>query len=45
LMVQGYFQADKLVTKRIELADLVEQGFEALVKEKQQVKILVRPPQ
>lgn len=45
LMTQGYFQADKLVTKRIELADLVEQGFDALVKEKQQVKILVRPPQ
>lgn len=45
LMTQGYFQADKLVTKRIELEDLVEQGFEALVKEKQQVKILVRPPQ
>lgn len=45
LMTQGYFQADKLVTKRIELADLVEEGFDALVKEKQQVKILVRPPQ
>ncbi|MEJ4044705.1 2,3-butanediol dehydrogenase [Erwinia sp. SLM-02] len=45
LMTQGYFQADKLVTKRIDLADLVDEGFDALVKEKQQVKILVRPPQ
>ena len=45
LMTQGYFQADKLVTKRIELNDLVTEGFEALVKEKNQVKILVRPPQ
>lgn len=45
LMTQGYFQADKLVTKRIELDQLVTEGFDALVKEKQQVKILVRPPQ
>jgi len=45
LMTQGYFQADKLVTKRIALNDLVTEGFEALVKEKNQVKILVRPPQ
>ncbi|KQN63569.1 MULTISPECIES: 2,3-butanediol dehydrogenase [unclassified Erwinia] len=45
LMTQGYFQADKLVTKRIELEQLVTEGFDALVKEKQQVKILVRPPQ
>mgnify|MGYP002343987795 FL=1 len=45
LMTQGYFQADKLVTKRIELNDLVTEGFDALVKEKNQVKILVRPPQ
>ncbi|CBJ46794.1 2,3-butanediol dehydrogenase [Erwinia amylovora] len=45
LMTQGYFQAEKLVTKRIDLADLVTEGFETLVKEKNQVKILVRPPQ
>ena len=45
LMTQGYFQADKLVTKRIELDDLVSEGFETLVKEKQQVKILVRSAQ
>lgn len=34
LMTQGYFQAEKLVTKRIDLADLVTEGFETLVKEK-----------
>ena len=43
LMVQGYFAADKLVTKRIALDDIVAKGFEALVKEKSQIKILVRP--
>ncbi|MCK8326048.1 butanediol dehydrogenase, partial [Erwinia amylovora] len=36
---------EKLVTKRIDLADLVTEGFETRVKEKNQVKILVRPPQ
>lgn len=41
LMKRGYFPADKLVTKRIKLDDLVEEGFETLLKEKSQVKILV----
>ena len=43
LMKQGYFSKDLLVTKRIKLEDIVEEGFEALVKEKSQVKILVSP--
>lgn len=43
LMEQGYFAKEKLVTKRIRVEDIVEQGFEALVKEKSQVKILVSP--
>lgn len=43
LMEQGYFSKDKLVTKRIKIDDIVEEGFEALVKEKSQVKILVEP--
>lgn len=43
LMEQGYFSKDKLVTKRIKLENIVEEGFEALVKEKSQVKILVEP--
>jgi len=34
LMEQGYFPADKLVTKRIPLDEVVEHGFEALLKEK-----------
>lgn len=42
LMQQGYFEADKLVTKRIALDDVVSEGFEALMKEKNQVKILVK---
>ncbi|MEK8130034.1 2,3-butanediol dehydrogenase [Paenibacillus filicis] len=43
LMQQGYFPAEKLVTKRIALADVVEEGFEQLLKEKNQIKILVSP--
>ncbi|MGE7023310.1 2,3-butanediol dehydrogenase [Solibacillus cecembensis] len=41
LMKQGYFPADKLVTKRIGLDDVVTEGFETLMKEKNQIKILV----
>ncbi|WP_100330220.1 2,3-butanediol dehydrogenase [Bacillus xiapuensis] len=43
LMNQGYFSAEKLVTKRIKLDDIVTEGFDALLKEKNQVKILVKP--
>lgn len=43
LMNQGYFQADQLVTKKIALDDIVSEGFEALMKEKNQIKILVKP--
>ncbi|ALC82968.1 MULTISPECIES: 2,3-butanediol dehydrogenase [Bacillus] len=43
LMKKGFFSADKLVTKKIDLDDLIEEGFNALVKEKNQVKILVQP--
>lgn len=42
LMAKGYFSAEKLVTKRIKLDQVVEEGFEALLKEKNQVKILVK---
>lgn len=34
LMEKGYFPADKLVTKRIKLEEVIEQGFEGLLKEK-----------
>ncbi|WP_334176888.1 2,3-butanediol dehydrogenase [Pseudoxanthobacter sp.] len=44
LMTRGYFSADRLVTKRIRLDDIVEEGFEALVREKQHIKILVESP-
>lgn len=43
LMEKGFFPADKLVTQRIGLDEIVEHGFEALLKEKNQVKILVNP--
>ncbi|NVO24398.1 2,3-butanediol dehydrogenase [Donghicola mangrovi] len=45
LMTQGYFSAEKLVTKRIALDDIVAEGFEALVAEKSHVKILVEAPE
>lgn len=45
LMLQGYFSADKLVTKRIALDNIVTEGFDALVAEKSQVKILVEAPE
>ena len=44
LMTQGYFSAEKLVTKRIGIDDIVREGFEALVAEKAHVKILVEAP-
>lgn len=43
LMKRGYFPAEKLVTKRIKLDEIVTEGFETLMKEKDQVKILVKP--
>lgn len=44
LMEQGHFSAEKLVTKRIRLDDIVTEGFETLVAEKSQIKILVEAP-
>jgi len=41
LMRKGYFSADKLVTKKIKLDDVIEEGFQSLISEKNQVKILV----
>lgn len=42
LMAQGYFPADKLVTKRIKLDDVIEEGFEGLLNERNHIKILVK---
>lgn len=42
LMEKGYFPADKLVTKRIKLDEVVTEGFDTLLAEKNQVKILVK---
>lgn len=44
LMEKGYFSADKLVTKHINLDSIVGDGFEALANEKSQIKILVEAP-
>lgn len=41
LMRKGYFSADKLVTKKIKLDDVIDEGFQSLINEKNQVKILV----
>lgn len=41
LMEKRFFPAEKLVTKKIALTDIIEQGFEELTKNKSQVKILV----
>ncbi len=42
LMAQGYFPAEKLITKRITLDEVIEEGFNVLLREKDQVKILVK---
>ncbi|MFD2115122.1 2,3-butanediol dehydrogenase [Paenibacillus yanchengensis] len=42
LMARGYFPADKLVTKRIKLDDVMEEGFEGLLRERNHIKILVK---
>lgn len=42
LMAQGYFSAEKIITKKIKLDEVIEEGFEALLKERNQVKILVK---
>lgn len=44
LMQRGYFRAEDLVTDRIALDDVVEKGFEKLLADKSQVKIMVTPP-
>ena len=43
LMEQGYFSAEKLVTKKIKLENIVEEGFVELTQDKSQIKILVQP--
>lgn len=44
LMQRGYFGAEDLVTDRIALDDVVEKGFEQLLNDKSQIKIMVSPP-
>lgn len=41
LMTRGVFSAERLVTKKIKLDQIVAEGFETLVNEKDQIKILV----
>lgn len=43
LISEGKFDAGQIVTKKIRLAEIVDEGFEALIKEKSQIKILVQP--
>lgn len=43
LISEGKIEAEKMITKKIDLDQIVDEGFEALVKSKSQVKILVKP--
>ncbi|AOM84074.1 2,3-butanediol dehydrogenase [Salisediminibacterium beveridgei] len=43
LMKQGYFSGDQMITSRIGLDDVVDKGFEKLLNDKSQVKIIVTP--
>lgn len=43
LMQRGYFRAEDMVTQRIPLAEIVDNGFEVLLDDKSQVKIIVTP--
>jgi (R,R)-butanediol dehydrogenase/meso-butanediol dehydrogenase/diacetyl reductase len=43
LIANGQLPAEKLITKKIKLDNLVTEGFEALIQHKDQVKILVQP--
>lgn len=43
LMEKGYFKPEDFVTSKIALTDVIEQGFNTLVSDKSQVKILVSP--
>jgi len=43
LMERGYFRAEDLVTDRIGLDDVVAKGFDLLLADKSQIKIMVRP--
>lgn len=43
LMQKGFFRAEDMVTQRIPLEAVVEDGFEALLNDKSQVKIIVSP--
>ena len=43
MISSGTLDVEELITKNISLNDIVAEGFEALLKSKNQVKILVRP--
>ena len=43
LMQRGYFRAEDLVTDRISLDDIVAKGFDRLLSDKSQIKIMVDP--
>jgi (R,R)-butanediol dehydrogenase/meso-butanediol dehydrogenase/diacetyl reductase len=43
LIAQGRLDVDPFITKKIKLADIQREGFEALVQEKNHIKILVSP--
>lgn len=43
LIASGAIKAEQMITKRISIDDIVEEGFEALTRSKNEIKILVNP--
>ncbi|MFD4819898.1 hypothetical protein [Peribacillus butanolivorans] len=42
LIASGQLEAKKVITNHIEIDDIVEKGFESLINDKSQAKILVK---
>ncbi|HWO76430.1 MAG TPA: hypothetical protein VNM69_11125 [Bacillus sp. (in: firmicutes)] len=43
MMATGRLDVKPVITKKIDLQDIVEEGFNQLINDKKQAKILVRP--
>jgi (R,R)-butanediol dehydrogenase/meso-butanediol dehydrogenase/diacetyl reductase len=43
MIATGRLDVKPVITKKIELKDIVEEGFNQLIEDKKQAKILVKP--
>lgn len=43
MIASGTLESEKLITSKIKIDDITENGFEALLKNKNEIKILVNP--